>query len=193
MLVMILIMSMMACVSDEVAVTDAGTADGQEMSAEISESDEAAANDETSAQDEISSDEISEESSISETAENEEDSDVTSEEASSEEASVEEVSEEESEEPAFTVEAYDAILVVKKAVNVRKGPSTDYEKIGVGHRHSNALFAQMAKLRIFLLRGLRRTAMLFDHAVMQKHCIAFGDQPLQTGTPSSRKDIIHYT
>lgn len=130
MLVMILIMSMMACVSDEAAVTDAGTADGQEMSAEISESDEVAANDETSAQDEISSDEISEESSISETAENEEDSDVTSEEASSEEASVEEVSEEESEEPAFTVEAYDAILVVKKAVNVRKGPSTDYEKIG---------------------------------------------------------------
>lgn len=130
MLVMILIMSMMACVSDEAAVTDAGIADGQETSAEISESDEAAANDETSAQDEISSDEISEESSISETAENEEDSDVTSEEASSEEASVEEVSEEESEEPAFTVEAYDANLVVKKAVNVRMGPSTDYDKIG---------------------------------------------------------------
>lgn len=130
MLVMILTMSMIACVSDEAAVTDAGTADGQEMSAEISESDEATENDETPAQDEISSDEISEESSISETAENEEDSDVTSEEVSSEEASVEEVSEEESEEPAFTVEAYDAILVVKKAVNVRKGPSTDYEKIG---------------------------------------------------------------
>lgn len=51
----------------------------------------------------------------------------------SEEASeAEEVSEEEeeSEEPEFTVEEYDAVLFVKKAVNVRKGPSTDYEKIG---------------------------------------------------------------
>ena len=52
----------------------------------------------------------------------------------SEEASesVEVVSEEvsEPEEPEYTVENYDAVLFVKKAVNVRKGPSTDYEKIG---------------------------------------------------------------
>lgn len=51
----------------------------------------------------------------------------------SEEASeAEEVSEEEEEsvEPEFTVEDYNAVLFVKKAVNVRKGPSTDYEKIG---------------------------------------------------------------
>ena len=46
--------------------------------------------------------------------------------------SEEELSEEESiqEEPAFSVEACDMVLFVKKAVNVRKGPSTDYEKIG---------------------------------------------------------------
>ncbi len=57
------------------------------------------------------------------------DSENASEETESNEA--EEVSEEEkSEEPEFTVEAHNAVLFVKKAVNVRKGPSTDYEKIG---------------------------------------------------------------
>ncbi len=44
--------------------------------------------------------------------------------ATSEEESVSE------EEPEFTVEEHNAVLFVKKAVNVRKGPSTDYEKIG---------------------------------------------------------------
>ena len=55
-----------------------------------------------------------------------------SENASEETSETEEVSEEEekSEEPEFTVEEYNAVLFVKKAVNVRKGPSTDYEKIG---------------------------------------------------------------
>ncbi len=54
-----------------------------------------------------------------------------SENASEETSEAEEVSEEEkSEEPEFTVEAHNAVLFVKKAVNVRKGPSTDYEKIG---------------------------------------------------------------
>ena len=38
--------------------------------------------------------------------------------------------EEKPEEPEFVVEEYNAVLFVKKAVNVRKGPSTDYEKIG---------------------------------------------------------------
>ena len=59
--------------------------------------------------------------------------DASDSENNSEEASeAEEVSEEEeeSEEPEFTVEEYDAVLFIKKAVNVRKGPSTDYEKIG---------------------------------------------------------------
>lgn len=59
--------------------------------------------------------------------------DASDSENNSEEASeAEEVSEEEeeSEEPEFTVEDYNAVLFVKKAVNVRKGPSTDYEKIG---------------------------------------------------------------
>lgn len=55
-----------------------------------------------------------------------------SENASEETSETEEVSEEKekSEEPEFTVEEYNAVLFVKKAVNVRKGPSTDYEKIG---------------------------------------------------------------
>lgn len=55
-----------------------------------------------------------------------------SENVSEETSETEEVSEEEekSEEPEFTVEEYNAVLFVKKAVNVRKGPSTDYEKIG---------------------------------------------------------------
>lgn len=44
--------------------------------------------------------------------------------ATSEEESVSE------EEPEITVEEHNAVLFVKKAVNVRKGPSTDYEKIG---------------------------------------------------------------
>lgn len=59
--------------------------------------------------------------------------DASDSENNSEEASeAEEVSEEEeeSEEPEFTVEEHNAVLFVKKAVNVRKGPSTDYEKIG---------------------------------------------------------------
>lgn len=56
------------------------------------------------------------------------DSENNSEEAS--EAGEVSEEEEESEEPEFTVEEYDAVLFVKKAVNVRKGPSTDYEKIG---------------------------------------------------------------
>ncbi len=34
------------------------------------------------------------------------------------------------EEPEFSVEAYEAVLFVKKAVNVRSGPSTDFGRIG---------------------------------------------------------------
>ncbi|MBQ7766108.1 MAG: SH3 domain-containing protein [Lachnospiraceae bacterium] len=53
---------------------------------------------------------------------------VSSEENFLEESNLEEESV--SEEPKFTVQEYRASLFAKKAVNVRKGPSTDYEKIG---------------------------------------------------------------
>lgn len=42
----------------------------------------------------------------------------------------EETLENKPEEPKFTVEEFYAVLFVKKAVNVRIGPSTDYEKVG---------------------------------------------------------------
>ncbi len=130
-LVMILVMSMTACASDEVETVDAGISDGQESGAEVSENEEVTDNEASDTEvTSEGSDESSEEMEISEnSSENEANSEATSEEASIEENS-EEVSEEASEEPAFTVEAYDAILIVKKAVNVRIGPSTDYEKIG---------------------------------------------------------------
>lgn len=89
---------------------------------------------------EIQGNSVGEEKEVSEPAfdaEVEEEQDSSKEEtsdsenASEETSEAEEVSEEEkSEEPEFTVEAHNAVLFVKKAVNVRKGPSTDYEKIG---------------------------------------------------------------
>ena len=43
---------------------------------------------------------------------------------------VEETIPEEPKEPEFVVKDYDAVLFVKNPVNVRKGPSTDYDVIG---------------------------------------------------------------
>lgn len=130
-LVMVLVVGMTACVSGEAETADAGMFDGQETSTEVSEVDEVADNEasdsETGSE---GSEENTEDVATSEdSSDNEANSETTSEEASLEETS-EEASEEVSEEPAFTVEAYDAVLVVKKAVNVRMGPSTDYDKIG---------------------------------------------------------------
>ena len=83
-------------------------------SEEISTSEETNASEETSA---------SEETTTSEEANTSEENGTSEETSTSEEESV-------SEEPEFTVQEHSAVLFVKKAVNVRKGPSTDYEKIG---------------------------------------------------------------
>lgn len=79
------------------------------------------ASEETSSEEESSAEETSEETSS-------EVSEEPSEEASEEKT--EEPSEEKSEEPAYTVEDMDATMYAQRSVNVRKGPSTDYEKIG---------------------------------------------------------------
>lgn len=86
---------------------------------------------ENTSEDELQSGEQEAVSEVSETDEGEEESTEALSEEVSEEAS-EEISEEESieDEPDYTVEPHDEVLYVKKAVNVRKGPSTDYEKIG---------------------------------------------------------------
>ncbi len=86
---------------------------------------------ENTSEDELQSGEQEAVSEVSETDEGEEESTEALSEEVSEEAS-EEISEEESieDEPDYTVEPRDEVLYVKKAVNVRKGPSTDYEKIG---------------------------------------------------------------
>ncbi len=101
---------------------------------EVSEDSEGTSAPEESVSEETGSEEVSEEKS-EETSESasDEDSEAVSENASDEDAeevSEEQVSEEESEEPEFTVEEHSAVLFVKKAVNVRTGPSTDYSKIG---------------------------------------------------------------
>ena len=135
-LIMVLVMSMTACATDDAGVADAGVSDGQEISTEVSENEEVSYDEtsDTGAASETTEESIEDENASGNSSENEANSEAGSEEASteeaSEEASEEEASEEVSEEPAFTVEAYDAVLIVKKAVNVRIGPSTDYEKIG---------------------------------------------------------------
>ncbi len=80
---------------------------------------------------------VEEEKEVSDQASDEdvkEEQDSSKEEASDAENASEETeapeAEEISEEPEFTVEEHNAVLFVKKAVNVRKGPSTDYDKIG---------------------------------------------------------------
>lgn len=106
---------------------------GSEETTEVVSADETSGNSEdASAQEESEREETASEEVSEEASENvsDRDSEEVSENAS-EEADSEEVSEEEeSEEPEFTVEEYNAVLYVKKAVNVRTGPSTDYNKIG---------------------------------------------------------------
>lgn len=132
-LVMTLIMTMMACDENEVS-TEENSSAGQEVTANISE--DISEDNDADVSEDTSGSEAEESASDKEDAGNSETSEVASEQEDSEnvseDASVEETSEEESvsEEPDFTVEAFDAILFVKKAVNVRMGPSTDYDKIG---------------------------------------------------------------
>ncbi len=127
---MVMILTMAACAdtADEITLGD--------TSAEVMSETESEDVSETE-NDSVSEEEIQEAPSETEETDSEnvsEEENSQAENASEEEniSEAESIPEEESvsEEPEFTVQAHDAILFVKKAVNVRKGPSTDYEKIG---------------------------------------------------------------
>lgn len=129
-LIAILTLAMTACNTSAVSTSEdisSGSGSTEVVSSE-EDSEEIQGNsvgEEKEVSEQASEEDVAEEqdSSTEETADSENDSEETSE--------AEEVSEEEKfEEPEFTVEAHNAVLFVKKAVNVRKGPSTDYEKIG---------------------------------------------------------------
>lgn len=141
-LVMMLTISMVACDGSEEVTSENSSQDivAENQSESVSEdegidatepsSDNDAQTDDTSESDvqENDASEVSSEAN-SESSEPEGSSEeVTSEDAGTSEEQV--PSEPESAEPEFVVEDYDAVLFVKKAVNVRKGPSTDYERIG---------------------------------------------------------------
>lgn len=151
MLLVVLVFSLTACkgnaeVSEPVSDSELASSEGSEVFLETSENaseadvakeDMSASEQESESKD--STEEASENSGSSEgngTEENASEENASDENASeenvSDENAPEEVPSEESvsEEPEFTVEEHSAILFVKKAVNVRKGPSTDYEKIG---------------------------------------------------------------
>ncbi len=130
-LIAILTLTMAACNMSAVTTSEdisSGSENTEVVSAEdgSEDSQESSVEEDREVSEQASEEDVAEEqdSSTEETADSENDSEETSE--------AEEVSEEEkkSEEPEFTVEEYNAVLFVKKAVNVRKGPSTDYEKIG---------------------------------------------------------------
>ena len=126
----VLVLSLTACeATAEASTEDSNT---EVASTDTSEEDSAyqeEASEEVSAKEdssEVSSEEPAEE--VSEKEEQSEEESKSEEENKSEESIPEEESV--SEEPEFTVQEHSAVLFVKKAVNVRKGPSTDYEKIG---------------------------------------------------------------
>lgn len=130
-LIAILTLTMAACNTSAVTTSEdisSGSENAEVVSSEedSEDSQESSAEEEKEVSEQVSEEDVKEEQDSSK----EEASD--SENASEEASEAEEVSEEEeeSEEPEFTVEEHDAVLFVKKAVNVRKGPSTDYEKIG---------------------------------------------------------------
>ncbi len=130
-LIAILTLTMAACNMSAVTTSE-DISSGSENTEVVSAEDGSEDSQESSVKEDR---EVSEQASEEDVAEEQDSSkeDASDSENNSEEASeAEEVSEEEeeSEEPEFTVEEYDAVLFVKKAVNVRKGPSTDYEKIG---------------------------------------------------------------
>ena len=111
---------------------DVGT--GSEVLSEIgSEIDSSAVtNDSLATSEESTEEKVSEEASDT-SEEATEESSETSEETSEEttETPTEETTEEPSEElPAYTVEDMSATMYAQKPVNVRSGPSTDYDKIG---------------------------------------------------------------
>lgn len=135
MLLVVLVFSMTACQEDaEISETMSGSEIvSLEVSEEISEENDITSDADATTGD-LSASEPEDASEAKDTLENNDSSENGNmeENESKETASEENNSEEESasEEPEFTVEEHSAVLFVKKAVNVRKGPSTDYEKIG---------------------------------------------------------------
>lgn len=130
-LIAILTLTMAACNTSAVTTSE-DISSGSENAEVVSSEEDGVDSQENSVEEKT---EVSEQTSEEDVKEEQDSSkeDASDSENNSEEASeAEEVSEEEeiSEEPEFTVEEHNAVLFVKKAVNVRKGPSTDYEKIG---------------------------------------------------------------
>lgn len=130
-LIAILTLAMAACNTSAVTTSE-DISSGSENAEVVSSEEDSVDLQENSVEEKT---EVSEQTSEEDVKEEQDSSkeDAPDSENNSEEASeAEEVSEEEEEsvEPEFTVEEYNAVLFVKKAVNVRKGPSTDYEKIG---------------------------------------------------------------
>lgn len=130
-LIAILTLTMAACNTSAVTTSE-DISSGSENTEVVSSEEDSVDSQENSVEEKT---EVSEQTSEEDVKEEQDSSkeDASDSENNSEEASeAEEVSEEEeiSEEPEFTVEEHNAVLFVKKAVNVRKGPSTDYEKIG---------------------------------------------------------------
>ena len=130
-LIAILTLTMAACNTSAVTTSE-DISSGSENAEVVSSEEDSVDSQENSVEEKT---EVSEQTSEEDVKEEQDSSkeDASDSENNSEEASeAEEVSEEEEEsvEPEFTVEEYNAVLFVKKAVNVRKGPSTDYEKIG---------------------------------------------------------------
>lgn len=125
-LVLVLTLAMTAC--GTYAEVSSENANSQNEEVSESDSEELSENDCGESEGADTSEVASETSE--EVAENSESESETTEELSEEENVSEEESISEESEPEFTVEEYSADLYVKKAVNVRIGPSTDYEKIG---------------------------------------------------------------
>lgn len=131
MLLVVMIFSLSAC--NKTAEVSKEPYDSELVSSEVSESAETTSEADAEKEDSATSEDklnVQDMSDVNATSE----SDGALQESQSEEnlSEDESVSEEESiaGEPEYTVQEHSAVLFVKKAVNVRKGPSTDYEKIG---------------------------------------------------------------
>lgn len=130
-LIAILTLAMAACNTSAVTTSE-DVSSGSENAEVVSSEEDSVEPQESSVEEKTEVSEQTSEEDVKEEQNSSKEEASDSENASEETSEAEEVSEEEekSEEPEFTVEEHNAVLFVKKAVNVRKGPSTDYEKIG---------------------------------------------------------------
>lgn len=130
-LIAILTLAMAACNTSAVTTSE-DISSGSENTEVVSLEEDSVDSQENSVEEEKEESVQASEEDVKEEQDSSKEDASDSENASEETSEAEEVSEEEenSEEPEFTVEEHNAVLFVKKAVNVRKGPSTDYEKIG---------------------------------------------------------------